>query len=660
MVIKKHILFILILLCFLPSVSFCQQLFYQNTFKGGVCGDGRSYNSHDYLFPDTVHFANVVPSTATVKKAFLILHKSNSVGFIFPTEDFIYTSLYNDSLIQIDSSNEVTPTFFHCYNNPLYAFQKITIKDVTKYTLKNGNTLIRPQQYPINVDYCYTGVYLLILYEDSSMPNCNIAVFINNQTYTTPMSHQLPGINPISNANDVGLSIWSEFAYSTYPLNFSLTSSLGTFTLGTLLERTIPSTGLLSEKLAGSFDYKNNTLTGLADDTPDAFIDSTDAVANISSYVANNTANFNLTSTTISNIDCSGIIDAFFLAYNTPCPSHGFKDTLTTHTICQGQNVTLGVQSPGNTYSWYPANTLSSATIISPVATPTTTTNYVVSVDSMGCKHTEQVTVFVTPAPKADTIYVGDNVCGGPAGSLIVLPGHGPYEPYTYSLNNGTFVSDTNFTNLSSGTYSITIKNNVGCTWQSNSLTIKDTLKAIVYAASSPLSGVAPFSTILTSQNSFGVNTYDWYINNQLTNNNSFFNYTFTEAGLYSVTLIAYNTIASCADTASLTIQVLPKDTSGIFIPNVFSPNGDGVNDVFEVSTSLDLTITNFEIYNRFGTAVFTSEISNQKSKMHWDGRTTSGMECSEGTYFYVISYKALNSQKLEEKSAKGFVSLMR
>jgi OOP family OmpA-OmpF porin len=81
-------------------------------------------------------------------------------------------------------------------------------------------------------------------------------------------------------------------------------------------------------------------------------------------------------------------------------------------------------------------------------------------------------------------------------------------------------------------------------------------------------------------------------------------------------------------------------------IANVFSPNNDGVNDVFKITNCGD--ILNTSIYNRWGNLEFQTENQNH----FWDGRTTSGEKCVDGTYFYIIETK--------EKTIKGFVQLIR
>ena len=91
-----------------------------------------------------------------------------------------------------------------------------------------------------------------------------------------------------------------------------------------------------------------------------------------------------------------------------------------------------------------------------------------------------------------------------------------------------------------------------------------------------------------------------------------------------------------------------------IKVPNVFTPNLDGVNDVFKPIISFENKTQSYliEIYDRFGVKIYSGDKINQ----WWDGRTTSGMPCSDGTYFYILQL-TVNASKMEYK---GFVQLFR
>jgi gliding motility-associated-like protein len=81
-----------------------------------------------------------------------------------------------------------------------------------------------------------------------------------------------------------------------------------------------------------------------------------------------------------------------------------------------------------------------------------------------------------------------------------------------------------------------------------------------------------------------------------------------------------------------------------VIIPNVFTPNGDGMNDLFV----LNFPYEKVEIYNRWGQKLFESN----NNEAFWNGRTTSSNEVPEGTYYYIITAK--------EKTYKGFIQLLR
>ncbi len=80
--------------------------------------------------------------------------------------------------------------------------------------------------------------------------------------------------------------------------------------------------------------------------------------------------------------------------------------------------------------------------------------------------------------------------------------------------------------------------------------------------------------------------------------------------------------------------ESLAADSAGseLLVPNVFTPNGDGVNDYFEVTTD-GTTVYEFTIFTRSGTRIYHSV----SPRIFWDGKSLGGRELSEGIYYYVI-----------------------
>ena len=85
-----------------------------------------------------------------------------------------------------------------------------------------------------------------------------------------------------------------------------------------------------------------------------------------------------------------------------------------------------------------------------------------------------------------------------------------------------------------------------------------------------------------------------------------------------------------------------------LVIPNVFTPNGDGVNDLYFVS-SKGLTEFNMTILNRWGNVVFESN----DAQTVWDG-TSNGVKCTDGTYFYILNAKS----QTKEYKKQGHITL--
>ncbi|HOM91255.1 MAG TPA: gliding motility-associated C-terminal domain-containing protein, partial [Bacteroidia bacterium] len=104
----------------------------------------------------------------------------------------------------------------------------------------------------------------------------------------------------------------------------------------------------------------------------------------------------------------------------------------------------------------------------------------------------------------------------------------------------------------------------------------------------------------------------------------------YTTIGTYEVTLISSNTY--CEDTITKTIEV--TDQFSYYVPNSFSPNADGRNDVF-TSQGTNIVSERMAIYNRWGMKIFESSAF----PFNWNGRMqNTGDELPRGIYVYTIS----------------------
>ncbi len=145
-------------------------------------------------------------------------------------------------------------------------------------------------------------------------------------------------------------------------------------------------------------------------------------------------------------------------------------------------------------------------------------------------------------------------------------------------------------------------------------------------------------------------NQYVWDFGNGVTSTNEDEEQTYTQQGLYTVQLIAAN--AFCTDTAISLINIL--DNANVFIPNSFSPNGDGLNDSFvPVLTSISTENFSFMIFNRNGEIIFNTSQPGEA----WYGNYL-GQPVPVDTYVWKIIYREAGSSVKIEKY--GHVNLIR
>ncbi|PCI92999.1 MAG: hypothetical protein COB15_17070 [Flavobacteriales bacterium] len=123
--------------------------------------------------------------------------------------------------------------------------------------------------------------------------------------------------------------------------------------------------------------------------------------------------------------------------------------------------------------------------------------------------------------------------------------------------------------------------------------------------------------------------------------------YLYPEAGSYNITLFVLNNL--CGDKSiSNEVTFIQKTSSESIIPNVFTPNGDGMNDELEFSGIDQRAEYSIQIFNRWGTKVY----EGTDALAHWDGGGN-----QSGTYFYILKYTDVCSD--EAKVKKGYVTLL-
>ena len=313
--------------------------------------------------------------------------------------------------------------------------------------------------------------------------------------------------------------------------------------------------------------------------------------------------------------------------------------------VCYGKTINLAVSSLSNTsYSWSGPNSFTSS-LQNPVISNASSTNsgsYTITVTSNSCSASSILPVVVDVP-----LIISSNttICNGNSAQLNA----NGVSTYTWSPSNGLsnpFISNPIANPISSTQYTVSGTNQNGCINQSIVLvsvsSVTSSISANVTGGNAPLS-VSFFGI------SNGVNN-NWNFGNgsSLNTTNNSTNTIFQNPGTYTVTMISNNTFG-CTNTVSLIITV--DENELINIPNVFTPNGDGNNDFYNVK-NIGYKNIDIVIYDRWGIQMWQSNSITDS----WDGKHN-GKDVPDATYFYIIKTTSTNSTL---KNYKGPILLIR
>ena len=322
-----------------------------------------------------------------------------------------------------------------------------------------------------------------------------------------------------------------------------------------------------------------------------------------------------------------------------------FASAGSNQSSCSGQPVTLTGSASGGTapfgYSWSNGSPSASQTV-----NPTDTTTYILTViDANGCIATSNVTVNVQPYPVV-TVSPNVDICFGSPTNLSASGGS------TYSWSPVDGLNDPNIANpvaspSASTTYTVTVTTGA-C---SSTGTVQVNVAPEILGGFTPdtTNGEAPL-TVTFNNTSTGANSYAWSFGDGNTSGDPSPTNIYTQQGSYVVQMVAYNAIG-CTDTVRYSFIVV-EELASLFVPNVFTPNGDGLNDTFSF-IEVGISSINVTILNRWGNEVYTWN----KTKSGWDGRSKDGTDLPEGVYLYIIKAQGIDDKPY---NYQGTVQLIR
>jgi len=292
--------------------------------------------------------------------------------------------------------------------------------------------------------------------------------------------------------------------------------------------------------------------------------------------------------------------------------------------ICQGKNTTLIAHGSTN-YLWS-----TGATTANVVLSPTITTTYTV-VGTTGTCTTEVIdTVYVNSIPYV--FIVGDTIICSGQSTKLTASGAG-----TYMWSTGAVTPSIVVTPKITTIYNI-IGTTGTCTSQAiETVHVNPSPKAIYELNPNPITLLAPLVSFINQSTNYTHwvwNFGDDSENDSLNKNPTHF-YSTEAGGSYQTSLTLTNQYG-CKDEATVLLVVEPEFS--FFIPNTFTPNADGRNEVFKgVGTGIE----NYEfwIFDRWGTCVFsTNDINNG-----WDGKLKNKTEIvQQGVYIWKVEIKDL------------------
>lgn len=351
---------------------------------------------------------------------------------------------------------------------------------------------------------------------------------------------------------------------------------------------------------------------------------------------------------------------------------------------CYDDSIELEVSASGGsgvyTYDWLSSNSVSTNDFVSINANGSY--NYLVTVTDVCLGPlTDTVTVFMNQTIAIDSMWSFPATCdpigyvaGFYSGITTASPNQQPSLTwYGPGQNTSNFINGSVFTDLSSGWYYFTVvDNNIGCS-TNDSVFVDILTPPVANIVATPESGCSPLTVNFTN-NSQNASNYAWdFGNGQTANVGTTASQTQTYTTSSVIQLIASDgncrdtayafvtiSICGCTDPTALNYNPLANVNDGscfypaptVEVPNVFSPNNDGSNEIFFLKTTNSTNIS-LTILNRWGDVIF----EGSSMTPGWNGKTQNGIEAEAGVYFYKYVIEGLQNQSLE---GHGFLTLVR
>lgn len=324
-------------------------------------------------------------------------------------------------------------------------------------------------------------------------------------------------------------------------------------------------------------------------------------------------------------------------------------DAGTDPVICEGKTQQLIAHSNGLAFTWTPAASLNDPNIPNPVASPVSTTRYYVTATIGICSMTDSVTVLVNPAPKAHA-GADQTICYGQNTVLTGSGGTSYFWSPSANLDNPRVANPTAIQLNGSISYYLHVSDANGCnSLKRDTVRITVTRPAIVFAGRDTVLAInQPLPLHAVDVNNIGFIQYTWSPAYGL-NDASIQNPVAIPDKDITYTLTARNSIG-CIAVDDIKVKVYKGPN--IYVPNAFTPNGDGLNDRLRAIPVGIRDFHYFRLFDRWGNMIFSTE----DPLYGWDGKIR-GTAQPTSTYVWIaegVDYRGNIIQR------KGTVTIAR
>jgi gliding motility-associated-like protein len=315
--------------------------------------------------------------------------------------------------------------------------------------------------------------------------------------------------------------------------------------------------------------------------------------------------------------------------------------------------------NPGNITNWAwtfsganpPNGTGQNATGISYPSSGTYNVTLTVTTDA-GCSASATLPVNIPPCVVAVSV-AGDTVCPGSCASLTAVPSSGvpPYS-YTWSPNIGSGPGPIQVCPTTTTVYTCTITDSQGTTATTTATIMAYATPFACFSASPSTTTISAPTIHFSDCSSQDVTGWAWTFGDQASSTSNDQNpvFTFSDTGRYCVNLIVQNS-DGCTSSTTNCVYVSPEWS--LYVPNSFTPNGDGVNDFF-FAYGVNIREFRIWIYDRWGNMIWTTDNMDQG----WDGKANGGKKIAqEDVYVWKIRFHDVFDKKHD---MVGHVSIIR